>query len=214
MVLDRPVSQTIANLPLLNQAGQAVTLNQFRGKVLLVAPFLTSCQEECPITTGALLAMQQSIDQDNLTHKVVLAEVTVDPGRDTPARMAAFAQMTGSSWPLLTGSRETLARLWSYFGIYYQRVPEGTPPGIDWEIHKPYTYDVNHSDGFVLLDRQQHERFIAGGMVQISGIPARLQHLLDSQGRSNLSDPGGGSWTVSDGLGAIGWFLGQPVPQQ
>ena len=214
VVLNRSVPSDIANLPLENQSGANVTLSQFRGRVLLVAPFLTSCQEECPITTGALLQMQQTIDQDGLANQVVLAEISVDPGRDTPPRMAAFAQMTGSSWPLLTGSSSTLAELWRYFGIYYQKVAEGSPPGVDWETHQPYTYDVDHSDGFVLLDRQQHERFIAGGMVRISGIPARLQHLLDGEGRSNLSNPGGGSWTVLDGLGAIGWLLGRPVPEQ
>jgi protein SCO1/2 len=213
VVVDRPVSATITELPLLNQAGTSVTLSQFRGKVLLVAPFLTSCQEECPITTGALLAMQRSIEQDGLTKKVTLAEITVDPGRDTPGRMAAFAKLTGSNWPLLTGSSAALASLWGYFGIYYRTVAEGSPPGIDWQTHKPYTYDVNHSDGFILLDPRLNERFIAGGMVQISGIPSRLEHLLDSAGTSNLTDPGGGSWTVSNGLGAIGWVLGQPVPE-
>ncbi len=213
VVLDRPVPSTIADLPLLNQAGQAVTLSQLRGKVVLVAPFLTSCQEECPITTGALLAMQRTIEQDGLTNKVLLVEITVDPGRDAPARMTAFAKLTGSNWPLLTGSSAVLARLWGYFGIYYQKVAEGSPPGIDWQTHEAYTYDVNHSDGFILLDSHLNERFIAGGMVQISGIPSRLEHLLDGEGKSNLANPGGGSWTVSDGLGAIGWVLGQPVPE-
>jgi cytochrome oxidase Cu insertion factor (SCO1/SenC/PrrC family) len=213
VIQDRSVPSGIADLPLQNQAGQNVTLGQFRGKVLLVAPFLTSCQEECPITTAALLVMQRSIAQDGLSGKVVLAEITVDPGRDTPARMTAFAQMTGSTWPLLTGSSQVLARLWKYFGIYYQRVAEGAPPGIDWETHRPYTYDVDHSDGFILMDGQQRERFVAGGMVHISTIPTRIRRLLDSQGQSNLTDPGGGSWTVPQGLGAIGWVLGRPVPE-
>jgi protein SCO1/2 len=213
VLLNRPVPSSIANLPLTNQAGRTLTLRQLRGRIVVIVPFLTSCQEECPITTGALLAMEQSIDADGLADKVVLAEVTVDPGRDSPARMAAFAKLTGSSWPLLTGTSQSLARLWQYFGIYYQRVAEGSPPGIDWETHAPYTYDVDHSDGFVLLDASQHERFIAGGMVQMSGIPSRLQGLLDAEGRSNLKDPGGGAWTVPDGLNAIGWLLGQPVPE-
>jgi cytochrome oxidase Cu insertion factor (SCO1/SenC/PrrC family) len=214
VVLDRTVPADVASLPLVNQSGQPVTLAQFRHRVLLIAPFLTSCQEECPITTGALLEMQQSIERAGLSDRVVIAEVTVDPGRDTPARMGAFARLTGSTWPLLTGSATTLARLWKYFGIYYQKVAEDSPPGIDWQTHKPYTYDVDHSDGFVLLDGRQHERFIAGGMVQIAGLPTRLHHLLDGEGRSNLRNPGGGSWTVPDGLGAIGWLLGKPIPLQ
>jgi cytochrome oxidase Cu insertion factor (SCO1/SenC/PrrC family) len=121
--------------------------------------------------------------------------------------------MTGSDWPLLTGSSRTLDRLWSYFSIYHQKVAESTPAGVDWQTGQPYTYDVDHSDGFVLLDQHQHERFIAGGMVQIPTVPERLRKLLDREGRSNLSDPGGGSWTVTDGLGSIGWLLGHKVDE-
>ncbi len=177
---------------------ERVTLDQFRGRAVLLVPFLTSCQEECPITTGALLVAQRSVAADDLSKKVAVVEVTVDPGRDTPARMAAFARLTGSTWPLLTGSSATLASLWHHFGVYYQEVPEGSPPGIDWETNRPYTYDVDHSDGFVLLDTHLRERFVAGGMTSIGQIPANLQRLLDSQGRADLRNPGGGTWTVSD----------------
>jgi hypothetical protein len=101
--------------------------------------------------------------------------------------------------------------LWRYFGMYYQKVPEGSPPGINWQTQRPYTYDVDHSDGFVLLDSHLHERFIAGGMTTVGRIPANLEKLLDSQGRSDLRNPGGGTWTVSDALNAIGWVLGRTI---
>jgi protein SCO1 len=207
--MNKPVATSIATLPLENQKGQPVTLNQFRGRAVLLVPFLTSCQEECPITTAALLSVQRDIGRDGMSKKVAIVEVTVDPGRDTPQRMTAYAGLTGSTWSLLTGSPSTLAALWRYFGIYYQRVPEGSPPGIDWETHLPYTYDVDHSDGFVLLDSGLHERFIAGGMTKVAKIPADLSQLLDSEGRANLRNPGGGTWTVNQAVNAIEWALGR-----
>jgi len=209
--LNQSVPLAIAQLPLENQKGQRVTLDQFRGRAVFLVPFLTSCQEECPITTGALLVAQRSISADDLSKKAAIIEVTVDPARDTPSRMAAFAQLTGSTWPLLTGSSATLATFWHHFGIYYQRVPEGSPPGINWQNNRPYMYDVDHSDGFVLLDTHLRERFIAGGMTSIGRIPTKLQKLLDSQGRADLRNPGGGTWTVTDALNAIGWTLGQKI---
>jgi cytochrome oxidase Cu insertion factor (SCO1/SenC/PrrC family) len=211
-VVNKAVPTAIASLPLQNQNGQTVTLDQFKGKDVLLAPFLTSCQEECPITTAALLVMQRAIDKDGLSKKVVILEATVDPGRDTPARMEAYAALAGSTWPLLTGSPAAVASLWRQFGIYYQKVAEASPPGIDWQSHQPYTYDVDHSDGFVLLDSNLRERFVAGGMTKIGSIPANLQKLLDRQGKTNLQKPGAGTWTVTDGLNAIGWLLGQSVP--
>jgi protein SCO1/2 len=211
-VLNRTLPSSIAHLSFENQEGHQVTLDQYRGRTVLLAPFLTSCQEECPVTTGALLDIERAIVADKLTHKVVIAEVTVDPGRDKPDRMAAYAHTTGSIWPLLTASSATIARLWHFFGIYYQKVPEGSPPGINWETGKPYTYDVDHSDGFILLNGQLHERFFDGGMVRVSSVPTRIRTLLDAQGVQNLRHPGGGSWTIADALNAIGWSLGRAVP--
>ena len=214
--LDQPVPQAIARLPLTDQKGRRVTLDQFKGRAVLLVPFLTSCQEECPITSGALLEVQRAIDAGHLSGQVAIVELTVDPGRDVPGRMAAFARLTGSTWPLVTGPSPTLAALWHHFGIFYQKVPEDSPPGINWQTNRPYTYDVDHSDGFVLLDARLHERFIAGGMTRIGRIPPNLQRLLDSQGRADLRNPGGGAWTVTDALDAIGWVLGRgiPVPSQ
>jgi cytochrome oxidase Cu insertion factor (SCO1/SenC/PrrC family) len=211
-VLDQGVPADVASLTLEDQQGRPVTLSQFAGRDVVLVPFLTSCQEECPITTAALLVMQRTLAKDGLAKKVVILEATVDPGRDTPARMAAYANLTGSDWPLLTGSPSAVATLWRHFGVYYQTVAESSPPGIDWQTHRPYTYDVDHSDGFILLDAQLHERFIAGGLTKIGQIPQNLQKLLDSQGRTNLRKPGAGTWTVTDALNAIGWMLGRAIP--
>ena len=208
----RRLPRSVANLQLRDQDGRPVRLTQLRGRVVFLVPFLTSCQEECPITTGALLAMHDAIHHDGLGRYVTLVEVTVDPARDTPARLATYARLTGSWWPLLTGSGPTLARLWGYLGVYYHRVPEGSPPGIDWQTHRPYTYDVDHSDGFILLSPDLEERFVAGGMAKVTTLAPELQRLLDGQGREDLAHSGGGSWTVEQGLGAIGWLLGRAIP--
>jgi len=122
-----------------------------------------------------------------------LLEVTVDPGRDTSERMAAYAKLTGVVWALLTASSAMIAALWYYFGTYYQVVPEGSPAGIDWESGRPYTYDVDHSDGFIVIDPTLHERFVAARMVSGATVPSPLRHLLDAQGVYDLKHPGGGS---------------------
>lgn len=160
-----------------------------------------------PRTTGALLALERELTAHHLTSKTAIVEVTVDPGRDTSQRMAAYAKLTGVTWPLLTASPSTLAVLWHFFGIYYQVVPEGSPTGIDWQTGKSYTYDVDHSDGFILIDPTLHERFVAAGMVSGATVPSSLRRLLDAQGVYDLKHPGGGSWTVDQALNAIHWDL-------
>ena len=193
--------------------GQATTLAAFRGKVLVLVPFLTLCQEVCPLTTANLLVVERTLEADHLARKVAIVEYSVDPARDTPDRLAAYATRTGATWPLLTGSAAQIAAVDHFFYVYVQRVPEGTPPGIDWMTGKPLTYDVNHSDGFFLIDRNGHERFATEATPSVPGhtIPASLKAMLDSQGLQNLYAPNGQTWTVPQLLDALGWLLGQPV---
>ncbi len=213
--MDRTVPAAIEDLPLLDREGHHTSLAAYRGKVLVIADFLTSCQEECPITTGALEDMQRDTEQAGLGSSVVFTEISVDPGRDSPSRLAAYIKLTGVGLDLLTGSPASLAALWHYFGIYYQKVPEDNPPGLDWETGQPYTYDVDHSDGFLIIDGTGHERFLTAGMPDLHGqLAPNLTRLLDSSGRQNLTNPGGDSWTVADGLSALSWVVGRTIPAQ
>jgi hypothetical protein len=59
-VLDRPVPGSVADLPLITDAGQPTTLAAFRGQVVVLADFLTLCQETCPLTAGNLLVMDRA----------------------------------------------------------------------------------------------------------------------------------------------------------
>lgn len=205
--MDRAVPASVLNATFMDQEGRPVTLSTFAGRAVFLVPFLTSCQEECPVTTGALLALERELAAQHLTSKAAIVEVTVDPGRDSPERMAAYAKLTGVSWPLLTASPSTIATLWHFFGIYYQEVPEGSPPGIDWQTGQPYAYDVNHSDGFALLNPHLRERFIAAGMVRGATVPMSLRRLLDAQGLYDAEHPGGGSWTLGQAFESIVWVL-------
>jgi protein SCO1/2 len=211
---NRPVSASVLHIPLVNEHGATTTLAAFRGKIVVLTSFLTSCQETCPLTTGAFLDMRRDLVAAGLAQNVVFIEASVDPGRDSPARLAAYARVTGAAWPLLTGTPSNLARLWHYFGIYYQKVAEGSPPGIDWQTGTPYTYDVNHSDGFLVFDTHLHERFVTGAAPDLgtAKLPGRLAAMLDAQGLKNLDHPGRGSWTIPEGLEAIGWVAGRTVP--
>ena len=86
-VVDRPVPAGIADLPLTTDAGRPTSLGAWRGQVTVLADFLTLCQETCPLTTGNLLVMDRAVMAAGLGHRVRFVELTVDPGRDTPARL-------------------------------------------------------------------------------------------------------------------------------
>jgi len=68
--------------------------------VVVLAPFLSLCQDECPLVTGAFLALQRDVRAAGLGGRVAFVEATVDPGRDTTARLAAYERArTGTCGP-------------------------------------------------------------------------------------------------------------------
>jgi protein SCO1/2 len=206
--LDRPVPP----LRLRDANGKTTSLAALRGKVVVLTPFLTLCHEVCPLTTGAFIQMQRAVRQAGLGDRVAFAEISVDPWRDTPARLRAFARLTGIRFRLYTGTRQQLARFWRFFGVAYWRTKEDTPPDTDWLDQRPLTFDVSHTDGLFLLGARGHERILDVGMPTTGGkLPPQLLDLLDDEGRRELAHPKT-PWTVRQALDDIGHLLGRPIP--
>ncbi len=153
------VNRSIPDVPLISSSGAPTSLAAYRGKYLVMAPFLSLCQDECPLVTGAFIALQRDVEAAGLGKKVVFMEITVDPGRDTPARLTAYSKEFGADWPMLTGTPANLDTLWKFLGVSVEIVPEDQPAKIDWFTGTPLTYDVNHADGYFLIDPAGHERF-------------------------------------------------------
>jgi cytochrome oxidase Cu insertion factor (SCO1/SenC/PrrC family) len=205
--------KTPANLALTNQQGQSVTLAGLHGKVVVLAPFLSLCQDECPLITAAFIGLQRDLRAAGLSHKVVFVEATVDPGRDSVARLAAYQKEFGATWDLWTGSATNLASFWKAFGVTYQIVPEAQPPHLDWYTGQPLTYDVNHTDGYILIDAQGRERFVDINAPNVGNkIGKKLTALLNAGGLVHLHHPGPNYWTVDEALASISWLLGTNVP--
>lgn len=206
LVLDHPTPQHVA---LVDQHGHTASLAGLRGKVVVLAPFLSLCQDECPLVTGAFLAMGRHLGAAGLAHRVAFVEVTVDPGRDSVARLAAYQKEFGADWELWTGTPAQVADFWKPFGVAYQIVPEDTPAKTDWWTGQPLTYDVAHTDGYILVGPDGRERFVDASAPDMRGrLDRKLTGLLNEGGVHNLEHPQGPSWTPAQALSAIRWLLG------
>lgn len=206
------VSLPVPSLPLINDRGRPTSLADFRGKIVVLAPFLTLCAEQCPITTGAFIDLHRDVLASGLGNEVAFVETTVDANRDTPARLRAYSGMAGLSWDhLLTGTPSEIVNFWRFFHIFYRRVSEPHPATIDWWTHQPETYDVQHEDGLFFLDSSGVERLVVVGPSAIDGdLPLALKRLLDHAGLENLSHPQG-AWTISQALRDLGYMLGRSI---
>lgn len=205
------VDRVVPPLRLQNEQGATTSLAAYRGRIVVLAPFLTLCHEVCPLTTGAFQQLQRDVARAGLGGEVVFAEVSVDPWRDSPARLRAFARLTHTRFPLFTGTAVQLARFWQFFGVAYWRTPEGRPADTDWLTGKPLTFDVTHTDGLFLLDARGHERILDVGMPDMATqLPHDLTRLLDAQGRADLAHPDGG-WTIPQALDDLSRLAGRRI---
>lgn len=218
--VDFVVPASIANLPLTKPDGTTTTLAAYKGKTVMVADFLTLCTDICPMISANTAQLARSLNADGQQDNVALLEITVDPQRDTPKRLAAYQKLFGApipNWTLLTAPPATVKAIWNFFGVEYQREKEEKPASIDWLTHKPLTYDVSHSDDLIFLDDTGHERFVVNADPDVQGKlpPSALVKILDSEGLKSLYHPGAvGDWTVAQGLSVFSWLLNTKLSER
>jgi cytochrome oxidase Cu insertion factor (SCO1/SenC/PrrC family) len=206
-------NRAIPDIPLISSSGAPTSLGQYRGKDIVMAPFLSLCQDECPLVTGAFIALQRDVRAAGLEKKVVFMEITVDPGRDSAARLAAYSKEFGADWVIATGTPANLDALWKFLGVSVQIVPEEQPAKIDWYTGTPLTYDVDHTDGYFLIDGSGHERFSDSNPPDLHGqLDQKLKGLLNAGGIRNLDDQAAPNWTVGEALSSLSWLVGRTIP--
>lgn len=218
-VIDRPVPSSVESLPLRDPAGHTVTLEGFHGKTVLISDSMTLCSEDCPLDTANVVAAARAADAAGLTDKVEFLTVTVDPARDDRRHLTAYRNLYDPhhelpNWQLLTASQADLTALWKYLGVYWQRIPEDSPPDHDWLTGKPLTYDIEHADEVLIFDPHGDERYIISGHAHVpasDGLPSMMRGYLSPEGRHHLLEPGADTWTSGDVLRALSWLSGQRV---
>jgi protein SCO1/2 len=188
-----------------------VHLGDFRGRVIVLTDFLTLCREVCPLTSANFAQLQRELESAGLHEKVELVELTVDPARDTPARLRAYGRLVGAkgNWQLLTGRAGDLARLWRHLGVGYSVEALHGERDIDWWTRKPLTYDVQHTDAVFVIDGRGRERYVLTGNPDVHGVGSvPLRDFLNAEGRRNLGRHGPAAWTVAEALAATRWVIG------
>ncbi|MDU0313138.1 SCO family protein [Phycicoccus sp. M110.8] len=215
-VLDEPLPARIANLPLVDQHGRHFTLASLRGKTVVLGDFLTLCQEVCPMTSVNLRDVAKAVHRDGRSDDIEVVEATVDPHRDTPARLAAYEKLFGAQqdWTLATGGQRPLDALWAYLGVYHQKAREDVSPAPrDWWTGAPLTYDVHHQDVVYVIDARGHARWLDDGTPNTLGEKPSgpMLRFLNNEGRHNLASPTDPSWTVRDVEQAVTYVTGVPL---
>jgi len=109
------INDPAPNLELLDQHGATVSLGDFQGRPVLVTFAFAHCQTVCPVVVReALEAQRATADQ-----RTAVLIVTLDPWRDTPARLPSIAAgwELGPGAHVLSGDVDAVERVLSNWRI-------------------------------------------------------------------------------------------------
>jgi protein SCO1/2 len=96
-------------ISLVDQSGQTVTLEQFRGRPVIVTFAYAHCETVCPLLVSEVLGARDVLT----SRKPVVLIVTLDPWRDTPSRLPSIAERWGASGDVhvLSGVPDSVERV-------------------------------------------------------------------------------------------------------
>lgn len=154
------------DLSLTDFNGQPRTLQDFKGKVLVVFFGFVQCPDVCPTALAEFVQVKNSLGKDG--DKVQVAFVTVDPERDTPEILRAYVTQFDPSFLGLRGDADATARVAKSFKVFYAKVP-GKEPG---------SYTMDHTAGVYIYDPEGHLRLFARHNAGADALTSDIRQLL------------------------------------
>jgi protein SCO1 len=102
----------------LQSANGPLSLKDFRGKVVLLYFGYTYCPDICPTSLAATAEGLKLLAPDELA-RVAVIFVSVDPKRDTTARLKEYVEFFHPSMRGVTGTPEAIAEIAKRYGVFY-----------------------------------------------------------------------------------------------
>lgn len=140
----------------------------FAGKAYVADFFFTSCPSICPIMARNMLRIYHHFENND---KLLLLSHTIDPKRDTVARLRLYAENLGvrsDKWHFVTGDKDALYEIADdYFNVVIE--DPTLPDGFD------------HSGRFILVDPDRHIRAFCQGTdsLAVNAFIKDIETLLD-----------------------------------
>ncbi len=133
----------VKNIQLTNQLGKTVSLDELKGKVIVMDFFFTRCPTICPKMATSMKKLQSSFaPSDSL---VQFVSISVDPEHDDVARLRWWAEkfdVNPDNWWLATGNKDS---------IYNFALSEMKASIADTNVDTAFI----HTENFFLIDRHR-----------------------------------------------------------
>lgn len=130
------------HLSLTDHHGKLRSLEDFKGKVIVVFFGYTQCPDVCPTTLATLREVREKLGPDGNRLQVLF--ITVDPERDTEQVLAQYVPAFHPDFLGLYGDLEATAQVAKEFKVFYSKTAGKTPT----------SYTIDHSAGVFVFDTQ------------------------------------------------------------
>ena len=150
----------VANITLVNQLGDTVSLDDIQGSIIIANYFFTRCPSICPTLTKNMKELQDAMKMKDLRKKIDSSFVrfisfSVDPERDSAQVLKKYADRYGinhDTWWMLTGPKKTV------YDYAFNELKLGLQDG------EGIDSNFIHTEKFVLIDRSRVVRGYYNGL--------------------------------------------------
>jgi protein SCO1 len=122
--------------------GRIRTLEDFKGKVVVLFFGFTHCPDICPTTLTDLKKTMVLLKDKASAVQVIF--ITLDPARDTEEVLRKFIPTFNSSFLGLTGTESDIDKVANQLKIFNKKVNDGSKAG----------YTIDHSAGLYVIDKK------------------------------------------------------------
>ncbi|TWI63570.1 protein SCO1/2 [Pseudoduganella lurida] len=126
--------------------GKPVTLETYKGKVVVMFFGYTQCPDVCPTTMAEMANVMKELGPQS--DEVQVLFVTLDPERDKPELLREYAPAFDKRFVGLYGTPAETIQTAQEFKVFFQKVPGQTPD----------SYTIDHTAGSYVFDKQGKPR--------------------------------------------------------
>lgn len=158
-----------------------VSLSDFRGKVVVMYFGFMNCQEACPVSLTKMRRAFKRLNQEELNNVQGIL-VSIDPKRDTPEDLAAFAKNYHANVIGLVDNKQVIDKMVAqYGGMADMAVLDGNS----------VNYQVDHSSRLYMIDKQGKLLTTMSYSTTPAELVAKIRQMLNDTDTTNTTTENG-----------------------
>ncbi len=138
-----PEPKALGEIDLIDHDGKPFDVSRFKDKWTFLYLGYTYCPDICPLTLSQLNKVEQKLAADDIAKNMQYVLVSVDPRRDTPARLREYTHYFNPKFLSATGSNDAIASFAQQLSMVFIPVDENETSD---------DYIVDHSSTLALID--------------------------------------------------------------